>query len=749
MKTQLLTIGALLTSLCATAQTPQQEAETAPADTLSTPGYDMLDEIVVQGEVPLIQTNGAKLTYNVDEDPAAGSSNVLDMLKKIPQVTVDGDGNIRLNGSDDYKLQVNGVENPMLKQYANQIMEAMPASMVVRIEIITEPGAKEDAEGTAGIINFITERTQSEDGYSGQVSLQAQNRSLTPSLSGMLKKGRVTLSANVNYQWGFSPQKGEQESTNIYLNSAQPGYLHSKVGQRAKHQYAGGSLNMSWEPNEKNLFTAGLDLFYLDANIYRLYGTTTRFDNLDSPLFSFSQDGKGDMKIFNISVNASYRHNFAPTGNYLVLSYLYNFGRNDLWINQWYSDTQNYTPEFNNQNQATKSFNRGHTIQADYANDFKSEHHLLETGVKGIFRHNTATANYLFGMNAEDLYSFPSLDSDILQPQNIYSAYASYTGSYGSFGVVGGLRYEHTLMGITDRKDGAHSFRNHLNDWVPNAALTWNFSAMSNLRLAYQMRISRPSIEQVNPFQLTFSPFEVREGNPDLTSEHSHIVSLKYSSFGRVIGGQIGLEYTLADNAISGFTYLREQDGISTIVTSYANIGKRQSGAFTGLLHWNIINHMSLSLTGRVAYNALKAPAEGYKNYGWSGNIGGSWNYTVADVYKFAAYGLWQSRNITVQGHSSGFYYYGLSAARDFLADKSLTVSVSANNFLAKGMTFKSYSATHDVIYDNVARSTSAWNVGISVTWKFGSLSTQVKKTGVEINNDDINSESNKGQSGI
>ena len=723
-------------------------AQTEYNDTTGVTDYGQLDEFVIETSRPVMSTDGATLTYNVEEDPSAGSSTVLDILKKVPQVAVDGDGNVRLNGSQDFKFQVNGMDNPMLKQYAGQILQAMPANAVVKIEVITEPGASQDAEGSAGIINIITERTQRQDGYSGSVSLQAANRTLTPSLYGILKKDKVTVSANINYQWGFSPQKGEQSTEAVYLGDGGGTTLKSTIGQKALHHFVGGNLNLSWEPNPDNLFTAGADIFYIDANITSLYGSSAMYMPGGAALWQFEQDGKGNMGILNVSANASFRHNFGRDGNSLILSYLYNFGRTNIWLDRWYTRTENYPVDNPYDSQGSRLFNRGHTVQADYTNDFGSEHHKLEIGAKGIFRHNSAKARYLEGSVEGEFFGVPDLDSYIIQPQDIYAAYASYTGTFGPLSAVGGLRYEHTRMGIDDRYDTSRSFTNHLNDWVPNAALTWSFSVMSNLRLAYQMRISRPSIDQVNPFVLSFSPYEVREGNPDLTSERSHIVSLKYTSFGRAVGGSVGIEYNLADNAISSFTFLRDHEAGSAIVTSYANIGKRQETALTGFLMWTIVNHMTLSIDGRLAYNKLEAPGENYRNHGWSGNIGANWSYTVADVYKFAAYGSWNSRKLSVQGYSPGFYFYGLSVSRDFLADKSLTLSLSANNFLQSEMTFKSYTSTPYINYTSVAKSLSAWNVGVSLTWKFGSLKAQVKKTGVELKNDDINSSSNKGAAG-
>ena len=715
------------------------------SDTVPTPGYD-LEELVVEGERPIIQTDGAKLTYNVDEDPASESSTVLDILRKVPQVSVDGNGNIRLNGSDAFKFQLNGVDNPMLKQYAGQVLPSMPASMVVKIEVITEPGAKEDAEGTAGIINIITERTQAEDGARGSVTLQVANRNLTPSIFGIIKKDKVTLSLNANYQWGFAPQHAELESDILYREAAGGGSLNSVVGQKMKHQFGGGNLNFSWEPNAKNLFTVGADFMVFDARLNSIYGSTAMYDPAGAMLWSFNQQGHGNMRIFNLSANASYRHNFAEKGNFLVVSYLFNFGRNNLGVNREYLDFINYINPMPYESQGNKTFNRGHTVQLDYSNDFKSEKHLLEVGAKGIFRRNSARARQLLSENPiEGGITLPPSE-DILQPQDILAGYAVYTGSYGKLGVIGGLRYEHTRMGITDLLLVDRSFIRNLNDWVPNAALTWNFNDYSNMRLAYQMRISRPSIEQVNPFELQFSPYEIRKGNPELKSEHTHLVSLKYSAFAGVVGGSIGLEYNLADNAISSFTYLLQQNGFNTLVTSYANIGRKESGAFSAMFSLGLAKGMNLGVSGRIAYNHLSAPAESLSNHGWSGNIGASWNYTVASVNKFAVYGTWNSRIIDIQGYNSAFYFYGLSASRDFLKDKSLTLGLSANNFFQKGMKFKSYSPTANTVSYNTARVFNSWNLALSISWKFGSLKGQVKETGVEIKNEDINTSTNKPQ---
>ena len=740
MKTKRISMSFLALSMAVGAAS----AQTEEPDTLDISRSYELKEFVIEAERPVIKSDGATTTYDVQEDPSAGSSTVMDILRKVPMVSVDGEGNIRLNGQSNFKMQVDGMENPMLQQYASQILNAMPADMVVKIEVITEPGAKQDAEGSAGIINFITQKKQNNDGYSGNIGLNVSNRAFGPSLYGIVKKDKVTVSANLNYQHTLMPQKGENNSVIEYL-TGDGGSLESDISQKSRFNFLGANLNLSWEPNEKNLFTFGGNLNNVNIGLNDLSSTTTQYGVGGQPLWSFGQDGSGKMKIFSLSANAAYRHNFAPQGNYLVLSYLFNFGNNDINYHLMMRGVENYLNENPYENRLSDSYNRGHTVQIDYANDFRSEHHLMEVGAKGIFRRNTALSQYFFGQDAESSQILSQLDN-IRQPQDIYAGYGSYTGKFGAWTVLGGIRYEHTRMGITDMTDQAKSFMTRLNDWVPNAAVTWQIGGMTSLRAAYQMRISRPSLDQVNPFEMALNPYEIRTGNPDLKSEKSHKISLSYTNFGVVFGGNIGVEYTLVNNAISGYVYMKQTEGLNVLYTSYANIGKTNNVALTGFFNWNIIQHMSLSVNGRLEYSRLKAPSLGYKNHGWGGNIGGAWNYTANKVNKFTAFGGWFARRLNVQGYNSGYYYYGVSASRDFLADRSLTLGINAINFLQSSISYTNYARTDQTISKSTGRSLNAWTVGVSLTWKFGSLQTKVKDTGVEVKNDDINTSSNKGE---
>ena len=156
MKT-FITSSLLLASAGALAQT------TAPLDTVPETTTDLEDFVIVASK-PVVQSDGAKLTYNMEEDPSSKGNTLMDALKKVPMLSVDGEDNIRLNGQSSFKIYVNGKEDPSLTANYKNVFKAMPSEAVVKVEVITEPGAKYDAEGPAGIINLLTLTKTTTDG---------------------------------------------------------------------------------------------------------------------------------------------------------------------------------------------------------------------------------------------------------------------------------------------------------------------------------------------------------------------------------------------------------------------------------------------------------------------------------------------------------------------------------------------------------------------------------------------------------
>lgn len=153
-----------------TADTTMSATPTVETDTVGAAGYTDLEDFVIVQQKKLVESDGAKLTYNVTEDPEAGSSNILEILRKVPGVTVDAEDNVKVNGQSSFKILMNNREDPMLKGDLKTVLKSIPASSIKKIEVISEPGAKYEAEGVGGILNIVTDRKQNLSGFMTQLS---------------------------------------------------------------------------------------------------------------------------------------------------------------------------------------------------------------------------------------------------------------------------------------------------------------------------------------------------------------------------------------------------------------------------------------------------------------------------------------------------------------------------------------------------------------------------------------------------
>ncbi len=736
MKTSFFAIPLILSANAAFAQDVQKN------DTTAGSSYD-LEDLVVVADKPIVQSDGAKLTYNLQEDPSTKGNTLLDALRKVPMDSVDGEDKIRINGQENFKIYVNGKEDPSLSANYKNIFKAMPADAIVKVEVITEPGAKYDAEGTAGILNLITITKNSTDGYSGSIQATLSKAQSGGSLYGRMKKGKLTMSANFDYANGrLVPQHSDNITTLENTLSSDAGRQVNSMKQRVGFDYIGGGLNLSYDLSDRDLIT-------VNSNIYAVKGDLLKDKSTySSIIYNADNSIRGevfrriDAQIANTGITAgtSWQHDFNGNGHKTILSYLFNYGYNKLEGNLFTEKSSGVSLADPYEKMLNKDFNNEHTIQLDYENPFGDGKHKLELGGKAVWRRNNTDS---YNLNGDSGSTAELTDkSDLTQIQDIYAAYASYTGKFGNLSANAGVRYEHTRMGINFHYGDTPDFLNHLNDVVPNAGLTYSFSYTSNLRLAYQMRISRPSLSQVNPFKQTFTPNQVTMGNPNLSSEKSNKVSLTYTNFGSVFGGNIGIEYSSIDNSIA-HTYTMIDD---VLYESYGNMGHDRRIAIFGMCNWTIIPRMQFMVNARLTRQMFSA--EEMSNKGWNLNYGANWNYSLQSGFKFNLYGGQKTRSYNLTGYNDGYYYYGLGISKDFLKNDAMTVTLSANNFLQGHNTYRTVTDTKGIRTTGEYKN-SNWNVGISLSWRFGSLKSDVKKTDKSINNDDKSSFGAKSGNGL
>ena len=690
---------------------------------------ETLSEVVVTARKKLVQSDGATLTYNVEEDPEATINSTIEMLRKVPMVTVDADDNIKINGDSNFKILINGKEDPMLSGDVKTILKSMPAATIKKIEVITEPGAKYDAEGTGGILNIITTGKQSLDGYLANISARVANNNFGGSFYGRGKINKVTASANVNYV--KSIDEGYTITGNTILENLTDNdnrYQTSDSKMKNKFNYTGATLNISWEPDSLNLIT-------IQGNIGKIGFGQISHESVSMktvemiPVWELKRDNNTDYKNLWAGANASFQHTFHKTGHYLVASYIFGYGNSNSDQTTFTFNDTGFSDDFPWRSQQSIGKDFRHTVQLDYVNPLSATS-TIEAGLKGNWRNNSSKNSPFYGNSESEMVVDETERIDVNQFQDILAAYVSYTGNFGKWNTRAGLRYEYTRMGLDYKLGDYPNFTTNLNDIVPNLALSYKIKDAANIRLAYQMRIARPEISQLNPYINTMEINKVSYGNPNLESEKSNSISLTYSNYGGRLGGSLGFSYDRVDNMITEYSFMEN----NILNSTFANIGHRQEFSGNLNLQWSVISMFNVGAFVSGRYTGLKAdsPELQAKNHGWTGNFNLNADYTFPFKLRLSAYGGGGTGWINLQGKGGGYSYYGLSLSRSFLKNDLLTLTASGSNFITPYRSFSNTSQS-ETFYSRNEYRFKQWSVNVGVSFKFGSLKSDVKRTGAKI----------------
>lgn len=740
-KTICIYAAALLCSFGARAEEPDiVYADSVPQMQLE---EQMLEEVTVSGQKPLIQTSADKVTYNMDEDPSAQTATVADAMRKVPMITVDAEGNIKLKGESNFKIYMNGKADPALSSNYKDILKAMPASSIKKIEVITEPGAKYDAEGVGGIINIVTDSKSKLEGWSATLTASGTRHNVSGGINALAKFKRVSL--NLNYNHSYNMQGQLSQNTHItYLNDPLNHLYQIKTNTDLNSNFDYGGLQAAWEPDSTNLFTLNADLFNYNTPFDALINYNM-FDAAGSKRWSYRSDSHFKNKYLSYTAGANWQHNFSSPEHNIVILYQYSHDTSRETRRYIYKDYENYDTSIPGLLEESDYPDNEHTFQADYTHPF-SDKHTLETGAKYIMRRNYGDSFQSQSYDGVQWILNEKESVRMKQHQDIASVYAAYTGKYGQWVVKGGVRYESTHMSSKFRTPGYTDYSQNLNDVVPNAMIAYTLPDYSSLRLSYQMRITRPGLEDLNPYRNEHTPNVISYGNPELVSQKANNLNLTYSNFSLPVQMNLTLSYNYTDKMILDYSFLGK-DGIS--YTTKGNLGHCNQGSLFAYLAYPVIPGMRLSFNGSVNYKDYKSRQVDVHTHGWGWSAGGDLNYEMPWDLELNAYGGAGQGGVTFQGKMSTWSYHGLGITKSLLKEKRLRITLTASNFFTPNYKYNNYKYTPDMTQVSTSK-ISSWNIGLSVSMRLGSYNQSIKTTAKSIENDDLNQSSGNAQgSGI
>lgn len=689
-----------------------------------------LAEIEVVASKPLVVKEIDRIGYDVQADEDAKTSTVQDVLRKVPMVTVDADGTIKVKGSTNFKIYKDGRPNNAFTSNAKDIFAAIPASMIKKIEVITDPGAREDAEGVGAILNIVTNEATSMNGVMGNVGLNWSCRNSAPMsnvwLTGNIDK--VTLSFYGGfYHQDYSSGKSSSESERTYVESGNT--QRDKSSSESTGNMGFWGLDGSYELDSLNLFTLEFGGFFYGAKS-RSDAFMGMYDPAGNTLYSYRTKAYSPkVRYLDFHGNFNYQRLTRLKGEVITLSYQVSHNNNKDISESEYYDLYNFPASYSGINSNSNLNFLENTAQIDWTRPF-GEHNKVSVGAKVIARNNKS--------EVENEYTGVGKDNtDFQHNTTVGAAYLDYRYNVGKFNARAGLRYEYSRLSAKFKDGSNPDFGSSLNDWVPNASVMYNVNDASTLKFSYATRINRPGISFLNPAE-TYTPTSLSYGNPDLESVHYNSFAINYSLIKQKFNIDATLSYDFANNTITSLTTVDDKD-FST--STFGNIGHERELELSLFGQWSVTPKTTLMLNGSVFYNRLKIAGVSNSRWGTSVFFRASqqlpWKLRV-EGFMFYDRGRLESV-YTFNANTIKSLFHGLSLQRTFLKEDRLTAKVQVTNpFSFHGVGGRSVTDRGEYRGWNMSRWNAARDVRFSISYRFGSVKATVKKTTAAIVNDDL-----------
>lgn len=699
---------------------------------------NLLKEVVITDYKSLVEQRPDGIVYLAGKDATNKGASADEVLSKVPMVTVDEDDNLALRGNGNVRVLIDGKPSTVIAANVSDVLKQIPADNIKSIEVVTSPGAKYDAEGSAGVINIVT-RQSFIKGISGRVFTGLNYNFADQDVRG---HGGV----NLNYQHnklGISADLGaghwSRVSEQYVTRVDHPGTADQAVLNQTSIRDGGGSfmwgrLSGNYTFDSLNTLSAGVGIH--PGNWKNNESQTTLFPDYG---LNYFQEKQSSSPRQDYSFNAAFNHRFRDNpGHRLDFLSLYSVNLD----HDRYDLDKNYLPEdtlYYQEKSANQTKNKEFTFQADYTQPLKRFHQKIEAGVKYINR-NVFSDYDLFSREPdidETWIIDPSRTNLLEYTQQVAAAYGQFTTDLTpKLSLIAGMRYEFTDINGKLRDHGG-SFHSQFNNVLPSAILSYKLRQFDQLNLSYTQRIERPSIRYINPYVDNSDPLNITMGNPELAPERIHKIELNYSTLFGASSINVAAFYSHTQNGIEAWTSI-DDDGVA--LTTYGNYARNNTlglNLFGGTV---LFKRWRLNLNGNLYHKALSGNE--MTNDGWQYDA----HFTsTVDIYKgfaLSAFAMYRGRDVMLQGYRSGWYRYSLGIKKEILKGRG-DVSINVQNFLSPDIKSVRHFNYTDAVYDMTSYR-HARGIRLSFSYNFGRMKFDTDRK--KIDNNDLKTGQSDGE---
>ncbi len=688
------------------------------------PKVNQLAAVVVLADKPIIKQEVDKISYDLQADPESKSNSVLDMMRKVPLISVDAEDNILLKGQAGYKILINGKPSSMMERDAKNILKGMPASTIQSIEVITNPPAKYDAEGIAGIINIVTNK-KVDNGYNASINASHRFPVGGPGAGGSFsfKQGKFGISG-----FGGANMTHTPATKNSIIRTTTGTSLTQNNGRESDNQSGYFGTELSYEIDSLNLISGQ---FNINGNTSDGLSSQNSLLNNSGTMETYDLNNVNEGNGRGLDGALNYQLGFKSNkAKLLTFSYRYFAFNNEQNSNLGISNLTRYMPDYRQFNESKAS---EQTFQIDYVHPVKKLN--IEAGIKGILRKNNSDFQYRSFNSASSLFELdPSRTNTFNNSQNVFGAYNSYQYSIKNWGFKAGVRIEETVIDA-DFISTASTLKQNYFNVTPSININRSFKDKSSLNVAYSRRIQRPGIYQLNPFVDRSNPSFETAGNPNLRPSVGNDFRINYNK-----SKKASFNASIRVNWIKTMIMPTSAFDPATNITrsSFGNTGKALAYGADFNVNYPVTKVWSVSANGRLIRGQVRGLVNGMeiRNQGLMYGGSASSTYRLEKGWRLSGNAYLNGPNLSIQGTSNAYVAISLSANKDIVKDK-LSFSASVNNPFSKYRTNRVESFGPDFTQtDN--NQTYFRGVSTSLNYRFGKLKEAIKKNKRGISNDDV-----------
>jgi len=648
-----------------------------------------MDGIVVEGEQPAIAYQIDKKVVSVRQHQTAASGSAVDILENVPSVSVDIEGNVSLRGSENFQVLIDG--RPTVLE-SSEALQQIPASMIDNIEIITNPSAKYDPEGTTGIINVIL-RKGKQSGTSGMFDLNAgwNNKYGIDGLIYHKTNGlSITLGADYNQRHFQGKRIERQRTTQQGISS----YVNSEGDGAMEREFLGFRTAIEYQMTDRDQLILGAHWGTRAFN-RKFELDFTEWNNFDYDTTEYVSNSIHDRSGDHYRFNLNYNHNFAQKGHQFDAEAYYSTGESK---GKSVHELMTLSDEISSGN---KSIEKGPSSRAHFKLDYQrplNNQHKIETGYH--YRSNwSEEPNQLYTYNSQN-HSYqllPEYSYETHYSRNIHALYGLFANEQPLWGYQLGLRTEYTYRQIS-RPDTSQKYTIDRWDLFPSLHTSYRLTDKQQLMVSYSRRIHRPRSWYLEPFETWIDAYTVRKGNPGLKPEY-------------IDSYETGYQMQFARHMLSFEAYYRvTHHKVERVRSVYAenvslhtidNVGKDFALGSEFNLRFNFHRKLRLNLMGSLYRYQIEGkiydePFSRQSN-NWNARI--NTDITVVQGTHLQLNGMYHSPSVSAQGHREGFFITNLALKQEFWNRKvAATIQVrdifgtGKREFTSEGRGFYSYS---------------------------------------------------------